>query len=143
MYEEPPYQEEGNIQEKVVMMIMLIEGHIEIGDPLKEGDIQIKVEGHLIKEDILVEGLLGEDIPIEMEDPQEEDTQEEDPLMVEDPLMEMEDPLMVEVPWRWRTPWTSWWTRTTRSSRTPWTCETHNSADSSSNITYICSRKYF
>ena len=88
MYKEPPYQEGGNIQEKVVMMIMITEGLIEIGDPLREGDIQIKVGEHLIKEDFLVEDLLGEDIPIEMEDPLEkEDTQEEDPLM------EMEDPL--------------------------------------------------
>ena len=70
MYKEPPYQEGGNIQEKVVMIIMIVEGHIEIRDPLREGDIQIKVEGHLIKEDILIEDLLGEDIPIEMEDPQ-------------------------------------------------------------------------
>ena len=70
MYEEHPYQEGGNIQEKVVMMIILTEGHIEIRDPLREGDIQIKVGGHLIKEDILVEDRLGEDIPVEMEDPQ-------------------------------------------------------------------------
>ena len=48
------------------MMIMLVEGLIEIGDPLREGDIQIKVEGHLI-EDTLIENLLGQDIPIEME----------------------------------------------------------------------------
>ena len=53
--------------EKAVMMIMSIEDHIGIGDPLKEGDIQVKVEGHLIKEDIQIEDLLGEDIPIEME----------------------------------------------------------------------------
>ena len=79
MYKEPPYQEGENIQEKVVVMIMLIEGHIEIRDPLREGDIQINVEGHLIEEDILIEDLLGEDIPIEMEDPlEEEDTQEGD-----------------------------------------------------------------
>ena len=70
MCKEPPYQEGGNIWEKVVMIIMLIEGHIEIKDPLREEDIQIKVEGHLIKEDILIEDLLGEDILIEMEDPQ-------------------------------------------------------------------------
>ena len=49
MYKEPPYQEGGNIQEKVVMMTMLIEDHIEIEDPLREGDIQIKVEDHLTK----------------------------------------------------------------------------------------------
>ena len=70
MNKEPPYQEGGNIQEKVVMMTKLLEGHIEIEDYLREGDIQIKVEGHLIKEDTLIEDLLGEDIPIEMEDPQ-------------------------------------------------------------------------
>ena len=83
------------------MTMMLIEGHIEIEDPLREGDIQIKVEGHLIQEDTLIGDLLGEDIPIEMKGPpEEEDTEEEDPLvemedplMVEDPLMEMEDPL--------------------------------------------------
>ena len=39
MYKEPPYHKEGNIQEKAVMMIMLIEDHIGIRDPLKEGDI--------------------------------------------------------------------------------------------------------
>ena len=33
-YKKPPYQEGGNIQEKVVMMTILIEGHIEIKDPL-------------------------------------------------------------------------------------------------------------
>ena len=65
------------------MMIISTGDHIEIGDPLKEGDIQVKVEGHWI----------GEDIPIEMEGlPEEEDIQKEDPLMVGDPL-EMEDPL--------------------------------------------------
>ena len=67
MYKEPPYHEEGNIQEKAVMMIMSIEDHIGIRDPLKEGDIQVKVEGHLIKEDTWIEDLLREDIPIEME----------------------------------------------------------------------------
>ena len=65
------------------MMIIPTGGHIEIRDPLKGEDIQVRVEDHLIKEDILIgmEGLLREkDIP------------EEDPLMVEAPLMEMEDP---------------------------------------------------
>ena len=68
------------------MMRMSIEDHIGIGDPLKEGGIQVKVEGHLIKEDIWIEDLLGEDIPIEMEGLlEEEDILEEDPLMVEGP----------------------------------------------------------
>ena len=38
--------------------------------PPERGDIQIKVEAHLIKEDTLIEDLLEEDTPIEMEDPQ-------------------------------------------------------------------------
>ena len=72
-----------------------------------EKDIQTKVGDPLTKEDTLMEDLLEEDIPIGMKNPlEEEDTQEEDPLMVED-LLVMEDP------------WTSWWTRTTRPSRTP------------------------
>ena len=73
------------------MMIMLIEDHIGIGDPLKEGDIPVKVEGHLIEEDTQIEDLLGEDIPIEMEG-----LQEEEDILEEDPLM--------EDPWRLRTP---------------------------------------
>ena len=92
MYKEPPYQEEGNTQEKVVMMTMLIEGHIEIKDSLREGNIQIKVEGHLIGKDTLIGDLLEEDIPIEMKTPlEEEDTPEEDPLMEEEDTQE-EDP---------------------------------------------------
>ena len=75
------------------MMTMLIEDHIGIGDPLKEGDIPFKVEGHLIEEDTPIEDLLGEDIPIEMEGLwEEEDILQEDPLMVEGSLMEMEIP---------------------------------------------------
>ena len=86
MCKELPCQEEGNSQEERVMM-MTIEGHIEIGVSLREGDIQIKVGDPLTEEDTLIEDLLEEDIPIEMEDPlEEEDIQEEDPLM------EMEDP---------------------------------------------------
>ena len=68
------------------MMIMLIEDHIGIGDPLKEGNIPVKVESHLIKEDTQIEDLLGEDIPIEMEGLlEEEDILEDDPLMAEGP----------------------------------------------------------
>ena len=81
------------------MMIMSKGDHIGIRDPLKKGDIQVKVEGHLIGEDTWIEDLIGEDIPIEMEGlPEEEDILEEDPLMVEGPLIEMEDPLMIEDP---------------------------------------------
>ena len=80
MYKEPLYHEEGNVQKKAVMMIMFVEDHIGIRDPLKEGDIPVKVEGHLIKEDTQIEDLLGEDIPIEMEGLlEEEDILQEDP----------------------------------------------------------------
>ena len=83
MYKEPQYHEEGNIQEKAVMMIMLIVDHIGIGHLLKEGDTPVKVEGHLIEEDI----------HIEMEGlSEEEDIMEEDPLTVEGPLIKMETP---------------------------------------------------
>ena len=88
IFKRPPYHKERNIQERAVMMIISTRDHIEIGDPLKEGDIQVKVESHWIAEDILIEmeGL-----------PEKEDILEEDPLMVEDPLMEMEDPLDLPV----------------------------------------------
>ena len=91
------------------MMIIPTGDHIEIGDPLKERDIQIKVEGHQIEEDI----------PIEIE------MMMEDPLMMEDSLMEMEDP------------WTPWWMRTTRPSRTPWASETYNSPNSLGDTGYL------
>ena len=93
IYKKHLYHEEGNIQEKAAMMIMSIDDHIGIRDPLKEGDIPVKVEGHLIEEDTQIEDSLGEGTPIEMEGPlEEEDIKEEDPLMVEGHLMEMEEP---------------------------------------------------
>ena len=52
-------------------MMMIIEGHIEIRDSLREGDTQTKVGDPLTKEDTLIEDLLEEDIAIEMEDPWE------------------------------------------------------------------------
>ena len=54
----------------------MIEDHIEIKDPLKEGGIQIRMEDHLIEGSIPIgiKGLL-----------EEKDTLDEDPLMVEDP----------------------------------------------------------
>ena len=44
-------------------MIVSAGDHIEIRDPLNEGDIQVKVEGYWIKEDIPMEmeGLLEEE----------------------------------------------------------------------------------
>ena len=49
--------------------MMTIEDCIEIGDPLREGDNQIKVEDPLTEENTLIEDLLEEGTPIEMEDP--------------------------------------------------------------------------
>ena len=73
---------EGNILVRVVMTLIVIEDHIEIEDLLKEEDIKIKMGGHQIEEDIKIEDILGEGIPIKMGDPLEE-----------------EDPQ-----WKWRTP---------------------------------------
>ena len=54
--------------------------HIEIKDPLKEGDIKVKTEGHQMKEGTRIEDTLEEGTPIKMEGPLEEEV----------PLMEME-----------------------------------------------------
>ena len=81
----PPPEVENTERKKVIMMVL--GGHIEVGDPLMKEDILTKVGDPLTKEDTLIEDLLEEDILIEMEDPlEEEDT------LVEDPLMEMETP---------------------------------------------------
>ena len=91
-------QEEENTWEKMAIMRVL-EGHIGIGDPLIEGDIQTKVGDPLTKEDTLMED------PLVMEDPLEEDILigmgdplEEEDILVEDLLMEMEDFLVIEDP---------------------------------------------
>ena len=78
-------QQEESAQEEMVIM-MVLEGHIEIEDPLMEGDIQTKVGDPLVMEDPL-----EEDILIGMGDPlEEEDT------LVEDLLMEMQELLVME-----------------------------------------------
>ena len=93
----PQLGEESTQQETVIVMVL--KDHIEIRDPLIEGDILMEVGDLLTKEDTLVENPLmvedplEEDIQMEMEDPlEEEDT------LVEDLLMEMEDLLMEEDP---------------------------------------------
>ena len=74
--------------------MMVLEGHIEIGDPLMREDILTKVGDPLTEEDILIEDLLEEDILIEMGDPlEEEDTLAEDLLMEMEDLLAMKDPL--------------------------------------------------
>ena len=76
----------------------------EVGDPLTEE------EDTLAEDTLMVEDPLEENILMEMGDPlEEEDT------LVEDLLMEMEDLLMEG------DPWTTWWTRTT------WTSKAYNS----------------
>ena len=97
MYRELMQQGESICEETVIVMVL--ENHIEIRDPLIEGDILTEVGDPLTKEDTLVEDPLmvkdplEEDILMEMGDPlEEEDT------LVEDLLMEMEDPLMQEDP---------------------------------------------
>ena len=72
IFQELLYHTEGNIQEIVAMII----DHTEVGDPLKEEDIQVRMVDCLIEGYILIgiEDLL-----------EEEDIQEEDPLMMEDP----------------------------------------------------------
>ena len=86
-------QEGENIQEETVMM-MVLEGCTEIGDPLREEDIQTKVEDPLTEEDTLIED------PLVMKDPLEEDILIEmgDPLKEEDHLREIEDLLVMEDP---------------------------------------------
>ena len=73
IFKGPPHCKEGNILERVVMILIMIGDHIEIEDPLKEGDIEVKMEGHQIEEDTRIEDTLGEGIPTEMEDPLEEE----------------------------------------------------------------------
>ena len=86
IFQEPLYHAERNIREIVAMKI----DPTEVGDPLKEEGIQVRMGDCLIEGDILIR---IEDL-LEEEDILEEDClMEEDPLMVEDSLMAMEDPL--------------------------------------------------
>ena len=74
--------------------MMILEGHIEIGDPLIEGNIQMRVGNPLTKEDTLMEDPLDEDILIGKGDPlEEEDTMMDDLPMGMENLLVMEDPL--------------------------------------------------
>ena len=54
------------------MILLMIGDHTEIEDPLKEGDIKVRMEGHQIEEGTRIEDTLGEGTPIEMGDPLEE-----------------------------------------------------------------------
>ena len=66
---------------RVVMILIVVEEHMEIEGPLKEEDTKVRMGGHQIEEAIGIEDTLGEGIQIKMGDPLEE----------EDLLMEMED----------------------------------------------------
>ena len=49
---------EGNILVRVVMMLIVIEDHMEIKDLLKEEDIKVKMGDHQTEEDIRMEDTL-------------------------------------------------------------------------------------
>ena len=70
------------------MILIMIGDHIEVKDPLKEGDIKVRMEGHQIEEGTRIEDTLEEATPIEMGDPLEEEVH---PVEMENHLM-MEDP---------------------------------------------------
>ena len=54
----------GNILVRVVMILIAVEEHMEIRDPLKEEDIKVRMGGHQIEEAIRIEDNLGEGIQI-------------------------------------------------------------------------------
>ena len=58
----------GNILVRVVMILIVMEEHMEIKDPLKEEDIKVRMGDHQIEEAIRIEDTLGEGIQIEMGD---------------------------------------------------------------------------
>ena len=89
LFEELLHYAEGNIQVKVVMILIVIEEHMKMEGPLKEEDTKFRMGGHQMEEAIMIEDVLEEGIQIEMRDPLEE----------EDHLMEIEDPLIIEDPW--------------------------------------------
>ena len=124
IFKGPPHHKEGNIPERVVMLLIMIGDHIGIKDPLKEGDIKVRMEGHQIEEGTRIEDTLGEGTPIEMGDLLEEEVhlmEMENPLMMEDPL-EMEDPLDTLVDEEHQT------------LKDPWTSKTGNSTDTLGNL---------
>ena len=69
IFKGPPRHEEGNMPERVVMILIMIGDHMGIEDPLKEGDIKVRMEGHQIEEGTRIKDILGEGTPIEMGDP--------------------------------------------------------------------------
>ena len=72
LFEELPHHAEENICVRVVMILIVIEEHMEIEDTLKEEDTKVRMGGHQIEEAIRIEDILGEGIQIEMGDPLEE-----------------------------------------------------------------------
>ena len=81
LFEELPHHIEENIYVRVVMILIVIEDHIEIKGSLKEEETKVRMGGHWIEEVIRIEDILGVGIQIEMGDP----LKEQDPLMMEDP----------------------------------------------------------
>ena len=57
---------EGNILVRVVMILIVIEDHMEIIDPVKEEVVKVRMGGHQIEEAISIEDILEEGIQIKM-----------------------------------------------------------------------------
>ena len=62
-----------NILVRVVMILIVVEECIEIGDPLKEEDIKVRMGSHQVEEAIRIENTLEGGIQIKMGDPLEEE----------------------------------------------------------------------
>ena len=62
LFEELLHHAEENIQVRVVMILIVIEEHMKIKDPLKEEDTKVRKVGHQIEEAIRIEYILGEGI---------------------------------------------------------------------------------
>ena len=88
IFEGLPHNIEENILARVVMILIVMEGHMMIKGPLKEEGTKVRMGCHWIEEIVRIEDILGEDIQIKVGDPLDE----------EDPLMDLEDPLVIEDP---------------------------------------------
>ena len=132
------------------MILIMIRDHMGIKDPLKEGDIKVRMEGHQIEGDTRIEDTLGEGTPIEMGDLLEEEghlmemqnpLMMEDPLMMADPLMmedllTMKDPLIMEDPLEMEDPLDTLVDKDHQALKEPWTSKTSNSTDAPGNFGY-------
>ena len=117
---------------RAVMILIVIGGHMKIEGPLKEEDTKVRM-GNYQDRGYSERGYTGQDGRL---------TGGGGPPGREDPLIKMEDPLMMEDPGRWTTTLIPWRMRTTRTSRTSWTCKTSYSTNTPGNIGHNCFGKY-